>query len=173
MEWWVVCKWNGKLLVRLIWLWENVMKYRSDEKAFVDIWWWGYLVDVVALWSFAGIFLYKWFVVLYLLDMKTCKYCSVWGVPCIEMIKMRGGKPRKLLQLLRISCDKDVKVCFENYLSFRNLFMKCFAHFILYEMLCTTFELTCIVSLWGVCNHLQVCKSLLVVSSLMKIGFQW
>ena len=34
-------------------------------------------MDVVALWSFAGIFLYKWFVVLYLLDMKTCKYCSV------------------------------------------------------------------------------------------------
>ena len=60
---------------------------------------------------------------------------------------MRGGKPRKLLQLLRISCDKDVKVCFENYLSFRYLFMKCFAHFILCEILCTMFELSFMVSL--------------------------
>jgi hypothetical protein len=30
---------------------------------------------------------------------------------------MRGGKARNPLQLLRMSSEKDVKVCFENYLA--------------------------------------------------------
>jgi hypothetical protein len=74
----------------------HVVKYWSDEKPYVDIWWWGYPVDVVGLQSFVGIF------VLFCdsLDIKTCKYCNVWGVACIGLIKMRGGKARNPLQLV-------------------------------------------------------------------------
>ena len=35
----------------------------------------------------------------------------------MEVIRTRGGKPRNPLQFLRMSSEKDVKVCSENYLA--------------------------------------------------------
>lgn len=99
--------WNDEAMRKISWIFD-------DE---LILWMCGLLWFVKGVGPLPVSYCMNWLLFSDEVDMKSCDYCNVWGVPWIEVIKMSGGKVRNVLQLWRISSDKDIKVCFQNYLA--------------------------------------------------------